>query len=249
MQLPRSCLWVSQDDQAKLGTSEGYIEPARVAEEADALVLIGAHTRKNDVILLAALEGVHTADLHLHERPACHSHVYPMCPRSGPQSNVCSKGHRSARVLWRSMITHKWQCIVGCFLAWRKAAAHLSVEGGCKGAGALHSGEDVGALPFVGGDYADLLRLHARPHEVRHYFLHRRRLCAAHRRVTAWQHGLMFMPKYVPLTAPALWASYGKGPDVQPAVSNVCLSLHAGSFCKRKEFQVAKGIAEKIGQG
>ena len=76
-QVPRSCLWVSQDDQAKLGTGEGHIKPAGVAEEANALVIIGADAGQNDVVLLAALEGVHAAHLHLR---ACRSRrFHPDC--------------------------------------------------------------------------------------------------------------------------------------------------------------------------
>ena len=59
-------------------------------------------------------------------------------------------------------------------------AAHLCVEGGREGARALHGGEDVRALALVGRDDADLLRPHPRPHEMRHYLLHCRRLCTAH---------------------------------------------------------------------
>lgn len=67
----RTRLWVPKDDQAILGTREGHIEPAGIAQEANALVFIGSHTRKNDVVLLAALEGIHAAHLHLHDRLTC----------------------------------------------------------------------------------------------------------------------------------------------------------------------------------
>ena len=58
--------------------------------------------------------------------------------------------------------------------------AHLSIEVGGKGARALHDSEHVRTLALVGRDDANLLRLDTCAHEVRHYLLHRRRLCTAH---------------------------------------------------------------------
>ena len=56
-------LGVPEDDDAVLCAREGDVEAAGVAEEADALVLVGAHAREDDVVLLAALEGVDAGDL------------------------------------------------------------------------------------------------------------------------------------------------------------------------------------------
>ena len=59
--------------------------------------------------------------------------------------------------------------------------AHLSIEVGGKGARALHDSEYVRTLALVGRDDTNLLWLDACAHEVRHYLLHRRRLCTAHK--------------------------------------------------------------------
>ena len=48
-----------------LGSGERHIESAWVVQEADALVLVGAHTRQHDKVLLASLEGVHARHLDL----------------------------------------------------------------------------------------------------------------------------------------------------------------------------------------
>ena len=48
-----------------LGSGERHVESAWVVQEADALVLVGAHTRQHDEVLLASLEGVHARYLDL----------------------------------------------------------------------------------------------------------------------------------------------------------------------------------------
>lgn len=53
---------MSDDDKAKLCTRQGDVEAARVAEETNRL---GAHARKDNVVLLAALEGVDAGHLDL----------------------------------------------------------------------------------------------------------------------------------------------------------------------------------------
>lgn len=46
---------IAQHDQPVLGTRESDVKAARVVEEADALPLIGANAREDDVILLPSL--------------------------------------------------------------------------------------------------------------------------------------------------------------------------------------------------
>lgn len=58
-------LGVAKDDQAVLGASEGDVEPTRVVEESDALVLVASDARDDDVVLLATLERVDARDLDL----------------------------------------------------------------------------------------------------------------------------------------------------------------------------------------
>ena len=48
-----------------LGSRERHVQASRVVEEADALVIVGAHTRQDDEVLLASLEGVHAGHLDL----------------------------------------------------------------------------------------------------------------------------------------------------------------------------------------
>lgn len=45
-------------------TSQCNVEASGVVEEADALVLIGPHTRQDDEVLLSALKSVHTCNFH-----------------------------------------------------------------------------------------------------------------------------------------------------------------------------------------
>ena len=47
------------------GSGEGHIETPGVVQEPNALVLVGTHTGQDDEVLLPALEGVHTGNLHL----------------------------------------------------------------------------------------------------------------------------------------------------------------------------------------
>lgn len=46
------------------GSGEGHIETPGVVQEPNALVLVGTHTGQDDEVLLPALEGVHTGNLH-----------------------------------------------------------------------------------------------------------------------------------------------------------------------------------------
>lgn len=45
-------------------SGEGHIETPGVIQEPNALVLVGTHTGQNDEVLLPALEGIHTGNLH-----------------------------------------------------------------------------------------------------------------------------------------------------------------------------------------
>ena len=62
----RACLGIAKNNKAKFGPCEGYIEAPRIAQEANALVLIRAYTRQDDVVLLTPLERIHAAHLYLH---------------------------------------------------------------------------------------------------------------------------------------------------------------------------------------
>lgn len=48
-----------------LGSGQRHIETTRVIQEANALVLIGTHTRQDDEVLLSALEGIYAGNFHL----------------------------------------------------------------------------------------------------------------------------------------------------------------------------------------
>ena len=56
-------LRVSDNDDGVLGSGQGDVEPPRVVEKPDALVLVRADARDDDDVLLAALEGVDAGDL------------------------------------------------------------------------------------------------------------------------------------------------------------------------------------------
>jgi len=56
-------LRIADDDDAVAGARHGHVEAARVVQEADTLVLVGAHARHDDQVLLATLERVHRRDL------------------------------------------------------------------------------------------------------------------------------------------------------------------------------------------
>lgn len=45
-------------------SGEGHIETPGVIQEPNALVLVGTHTGQDDEVLLPALEGIHTGNLH-----------------------------------------------------------------------------------------------------------------------------------------------------------------------------------------
>ncbi len=73
-------LGIADNDDGILGPGESDIEPPGVGEEADALVLVGAHAGDDDDVLLAALEGVHARHLdvlvHLGVEGTLHVHKY-----------------------------------------------------------------------------------------------------------------------------------------------------------------------------
>lgn len=50
-------LGVAHNDNAVAGTGQGHIQTPGVVQEADALVLVGAHARHHNQVLLPALEG------------------------------------------------------------------------------------------------------------------------------------------------------------------------------------------------
>ena len=56
-------LRVSDNDDGVLGSGQGHVEPPRVVEKPDALVLVRADAGDDDDVLLAALEGVDAGDL------------------------------------------------------------------------------------------------------------------------------------------------------------------------------------------
>mmetsp|Transcript_63118 Transcript_63118/g.86779 ORF Transcript_63118/g.86779 Transcript_63118/m.86779 type:complete len:315 (+) Transcript_63118:1342-2286(+) len=56
---------VAQHDHAVTCPGKRHVHAPRVGEEADALVLVGPHARKNDEVLLATLEGVHASHFNL----------------------------------------------------------------------------------------------------------------------------------------------------------------------------------------
>lgn len=58
-------LRVAEDDDAVLSSGESDVEPTRVTQESDALVLVASDATEDDVVLLAALEGVDRGDLNL----------------------------------------------------------------------------------------------------------------------------------------------------------------------------------------
>lgn len=53
-------------------SGEGHIETPRVIQEPDALVLVGTHTGQDNEVLLPALEGVHTGNLHFLKETVSH---------------------------------------------------------------------------------------------------------------------------------------------------------------------------------
>jgi hypothetical protein len=58
-------LGVSENDETKLGTSQGDVETAGVVQETDSLVVVGTDTRQDDVVLLTTLESVDGGNLNL----------------------------------------------------------------------------------------------------------------------------------------------------------------------------------------
>lgn len=59
-------------------SGESHIETPGVVQEPNTLVLIGTHARQNDEVLLPALEGVYTGNLHfLNETVSCQSQPSP----------------------------------------------------------------------------------------------------------------------------------------------------------------------------
>ena len=61
----RQDLRVPKDHKAILGSSKSNIETARVAQEPNALMIVGAHTGKNDEVFLSSLKRIHRSYFNL----------------------------------------------------------------------------------------------------------------------------------------------------------------------------------------
>ncbi len=70
---------IANDDDTESRPSHGNVQPPRVVQEPNALVLVGPDARENDEVLLPPLEGVHAGHLdllvHLHVQRALVLHV------------------------------------------------------------------------------------------------------------------------------------------------------------------------------
>lgn len=69
-------------------SGEGHIETPGVVQEPNALVLVGTHTGQDDEVLLPALEGIHTGNLHFLKetmpcQPCLSAATHPQGWRSG----------------------------------------------------------------------------------------------------------------------------------------------------------------------
>src|SRR2546423_6085923 len=53
---------VSKDNQAIFSTSQSYVKASRVAQETNALVIVGTDTGEDDKVLFTTLEGVDRSD-------------------------------------------------------------------------------------------------------------------------------------------------------------------------------------------
>lgn len=58
-------LWIPENDNAVLGTSESDVEASRIVQETDSLVLVAPNTAEDDIILFSALERVHAGNFNL----------------------------------------------------------------------------------------------------------------------------------------------------------------------------------------
>mmetsp|Transcript_17786 Transcript_17786/g.49791 ORF Transcript_17786/g.49791 Transcript_17786/m.49791 type:complete len:242 (+) Transcript_17786:915-1640(+) len=97
-------LGVAQHHHAVLCAGQRNVEAPRVVEKPDALVLVGADARQDDVVLLATLEGVHAGDLNvlvqlLAEAAVAQHHVddvHPL-PLVGGDDTDLRRGHPSTQ--------------------------------------------------------------------------------------------------------------------------------------------------------
>ena len=58
-------LWVAKDDDTVFCTREGNVQPSRIVQKPNSLMLVAPDTAQNDVVLFATLERVHRSHLNL----------------------------------------------------------------------------------------------------------------------------------------------------------------------------------------
>ncbi len=58
-------LWVAKDDDTVFCTREGNVQPSRIVQKPNSLMLVAPDTAKDDVVLFATLERIHGSHLNL----------------------------------------------------------------------------------------------------------------------------------------------------------------------------------------
>ncbi len=101
----RQNLGVAHDDHAVLGARECYVEPTWVVEEADALLLAGAHARQDDEVLLAALVVVVVTE-NGQESSASQSHTHQKGTPKGARAHTTPTHYLSLPRDAHSPLTH-----------------------------------------------------------------------------------------------------------------------------------------------
>ena len=57
--------WIANDNNAVARSRQGHVQAARIVQEADALVLVRAHARHDDKVLLSTLKGIHASNFNI----------------------------------------------------------------------------------------------------------------------------------------------------------------------------------------
>lgn len=79
--------WMAAAGSGLPCSGKSHIETPGVVQEPNTLVFVGAHAGQNDEVLLPALEGIHTGNLHfLNETVSCQSQPGPSLALPPPPS-------------------------------------------------------------------------------------------------------------------------------------------------------------------
>ena len=144
-------LGITDHNNPILGSRESHVESTSVIQEPNPLVLVGTYTGEDDVIFLTSLEGIHTCHFKLLEREGGAEMKEEWMNEKG--------GRESGREGKRDIIRAHSNAI--------RVSTHL-VQSLWHGAIELHVLYHVGPLALIGGDDANLVRLHSTSHQLGH---------------------------------------------------------------------------------